>query len=283
LGNLFCDTGQPKEASAPLGECRTIREQLVHDYPDVTDFRVSLGKSYSNLGLMEMIQGRHQAALEWLDQSVRMLEDVRKKEPRQTFARQFLNEAYQRRVTPLSQLGRYADALRDLDRLLELAGGVKTDPWRLLRAESLARMGQHRPAMTEVEALATRQSLSANNLYNLACICSLCSAAVRQDDILAKAEQVSRADQYATRAIKFLIKAKAADLFKSPAEIEKMRKDKDLEALRERRDFQELFPMPRSKEQPKESRANALKSTTMRDRNRGLFLAASFPRFRTCV
>jgi len=253
LGNLFCETGRPKEASAPLGESRSIREQLVHDYPDVTDFRVSLGNSHSNLGLMEMVQGKHQAALDWLDRAVRMLEAVLKKEPRQTFARKFLNEAYHRRVTTLSQLGRHADAQRDLGRLLELDGGVKKDPWRLLRAESLARMGQHGPAITEVDVLAARKSMSANNLYNLACICSLCSAAVRRDTQLNKAEQNQKADQYAALAIDFLKKAKAAGFFKPADVIEDVRKDKDLDALRQRRDFQELFPEPPLKNQQKKS------------------------------
>jgi serine/threonine protein kinase len=251
LGNLFCDTGRPKEARAPLEECRSIREQLVHDHPAVTDFRVSLGKTYSSLGLMEMIQGHHQVALDWLDQSVRILESVLKKEPRQTFARQFVQEAYQRRVTTLNQLGRYADSLSDLDRLLELAGGVKSDPWRLLRAVTLARMGQPDPAMTEVDALAARPSLSATDLYDLACVCSLCSAAIRSDAQLTTAERDRRADPSAARAVEFLKKAKAAGFFKSAAQFEEMRKDKDLDVLRGRQDFQELFPLSPTKDQPK--------------------------------
>jgi tetratricopeptide (TPR) repeat protein len=250
LGGLFCDTGRPKEASAPLNESRSVRERLVHDHPEVTDFRASLGNSYSQLGLMEMAQGKHRAALDWLDQSVRVLEAVLKKEPRQTFARRFLADAYQRRVTTLGQLGRYVDALHDLDQLLELAGGVKSDPWRLLRADALARAGRHGPAMAEADELAARPSMDADMLYNLACVCSLSSAATRRDDTLARAEQDSRAEQYAARAVGLLKRAKAAGYFKSAARLEDVRQDRDLDPLRGRQDFQGLFPAAQLTDQP---------------------------------
>jgi hypothetical protein len=211
---------------------------------------VSLGKTYNSLGLMEMIQGKHQAALDWLDKSVRMLGNVLSKEPRQTFARQFLKEAYQRRVTTLSQLGRSADALHDLDRLQELSGGVKNDPWRLLRAEALARMGQHILAMSEVDALSARPSMSATDLHNLACVCSLCSGAVRRDAQLTKAEHDRHADQYAARAVEFLTKAKDAGYFKSATATENIQKDKDLDALRRRQDFQTFLLSLEPKNQP---------------------------------
>jgi serine/threonine protein kinase/tetratricopeptide (TPR) repeat protein len=248
---LYSDTERQKEASILLGESRSIREQLVHDNPNVITFRVELSRSYSTLGGLENDQGKNQAALDWLDQSVQTLESVLKQEPRQTDARRYLNGAYNRRVSVLNQLGRFADALRDLDRLLELAEGVKSDSWRLGCADTLARMGRHASAMTEVDKLDSQPSLSALYLYNLACVCSLCSAAARRDTALAKAEQDNRAEQYAARAIEFLKKARTAGYFKSAAAMEGMRKDKDLDAVRQRPDFQELFPTRRPKDKPK--------------------------------
>jgi eukaryotic-like serine/threonine-protein kinase len=248
LGLLYRDAGQPKQASILLGKAREIQEKLVHDHPAAMRYRVSLGNTYSGLGQLESLQGNHQAALGWLDQSVQKLEAVLKQEPRHTTARRFLNVAYRRRVEALTQLGRSEDALGDLDRLLELADGVKSDPWRLLRAVTLARMGQYGPAMTVVEELAANQSMPADTLYNLACVCSLCSTAVRLDAQLAKAEQERRAEQCAARAVELLKRAKAAGFFEAAARMEEMRKDKDLDALRERRDYQELFPVPRPKD-----------------------------------
>ncbi len=214
LAFLFRDTGRTKEAIVPLGKARENLEKLVHDYPAVIRFRVRLANTYSSLGQIESLKGGHWAALEWFDQSVRMLEAVLKQEPRQTEARRFLDNAYER------------------------------------RAVTLAQMGRHVSAMDSVNELASRSSLSAVNLYNLACICSLCSAAVRRDIQLNKAEQHQKADQYATRAIDFLKQAKAAGFFKLATAMEEMRKDKDLDALRQRRDFQELMLSLEAKKPP---------------------------------
>jgi serine/threonine-protein kinase len=244
LGLLYRDTGRLKQAGIPLDKAREIQEKLTRDYPDAVRFRVSLGNTYNGLGRLESLQNNHLAALDWFDQSTWKLEAVLKQEPRHTQARRFLNIVYLRRVETLSQLNRYQDALHDLDKLLKLAGGAKSDPWRLLHAVTLARMGQYVPAMAEGEELASRQSVTADTLYNLACVSSLCSAAVRHDARLDKSEQDQRAEQLAARSVDLLKKAKAAGFFEKVTQIEEMWKDKDLESVRERRDFQELFSMP---------------------------------------
>jgi hypothetical protein len=112
-------------------------------------------------------------------------------------------------------------------------------------------MGQHGPAMSEVDALAVRPSMSAADLYNLACVCSLCSGAARRDAQLTKAERDRRADPYAARAVEFLKKAKDAGFFKSAAAVENMKKDNDLDALHGRKDFQTLLLSLEPKSQPR--------------------------------
>ncbi|HEV3237117.1 MAG TPA: serine/threonine-protein kinase, partial [Gemmataceae bacterium] len=251
LGLLYCDIGRLKQASPSLNKAREIQEALTHDHPDALRFRVSLGNTYSGLGRLESLQDNHQAAGEWFDKSVVTLEAVLKQEPRQTLAGRYLDVAYKRRAETLARLGRLQDAQHDVDRLLELAHGVKSDSWRLLYAATLARKGQYVPAMAEVDGLARKQSAPPDTLYDLACVYSQCSAAVRQDAQLAKAEQDQRAEECAARAVELLKKAKAAGFFKAAARIEAMRKDKDLEPIRERQDFQELFPKPVLKDKSK--------------------------------
>jgi tetratricopeptide (TPR) repeat protein len=253
LGLLYCGAGRSKEARDLFRDSRENWEKLAHDYPEVTDFQVGLGGIYSSLGLLAIQLGEDQTALDWLNRSVKILESVLEKEPREFFARSYLKDAYDRRVRALCNLHQYAEACRDLDQILKLEG-AKSDAWRLLHADALVRMSQYRPAMAEVDELASRQALSNTDLYNLACVCSLCSAAVCRDGTLSKTEQDHQADQYAVRAIEFLRKARAAGFFKSAAAVEEMRKDKDLDAVRERRDFQELFPEQRPKEAPKGAR-----------------------------
>jgi tetratricopeptide (TPR) repeat protein len=246
LGLLYCGTGRSKEARDLFRDSREIWEKLARDYPEVTDFQVGQGGIYSSLGLLAIQLGEDQTALGWLNRSVKILKAILENEPREFFARSYLKEAYDRRARALCNSRQYAQACQDLDQVQKLEG-VKSDAWRMLHAEVLVRMGQYRPAMAEVDELGSRQSLSNTNLYNLACLCSLCSAASRRDTTLSKAEQDRQADQYAVRAIEFLKKAAAAGLFKSAVAVEEMRKDKDLDAVRERQDFQELISMAQPK------------------------------------
>jgi serine/threonine protein kinase/tetratricopeptide (TPR) repeat protein len=253
LALLFCNSGRPGLASAPLREAQRIREKLVHDYPDVTDYRVKLGNTYGILGLMDSLQDKPQAALDWFARAVQTLEAILEKEPRHTFARQFICEAYERRAATLTKLRRHNDALRDLDRLLELADAQTRNTRRSLRAATLARMGDHGAAVNEADAVAAMGSLSAESMYHLACTYAACAAAVRQDPQISTAEQRQRADKYEVRAVDLLSKARAAGFFRETARIEEMRQDEDLAPLRRRRDFQELFPLKSDKDPPKGS------------------------------
>jgi serine/threonine protein kinase len=236
LGLVLCRPDQVKQAGAPLGEAREGLEKLIDAHPNETTFRVTLGDTYRGLGLMEALQGNYPAARGWLDKSVQTLEAVGKQGPGHADALQALLAAYYLRVETLTRLGRYQDVLRDLDRYLELDEAGKNDLWRFLHAYALAQTGQHAPAMDEVNTLAGRQAPSAEDLCKLARVCSLCSAAARRDARLAEG--------YAARAMGLLEKAKAAGLFKSAARTEEVRQDKDLAPLRQRQDFQKLFPAP---------------------------------------
>jgi hypothetical protein len=66
-------------------------------------------------------------------------------------------------------------------------------------------------------------------LYDLACVCALASAAVKDD--------AKRREQYADRAVALLRQAVAAG-WKDAAH---MKKDQDLAPLRDREDFQKLL------------------------------------------
>jgi tetratricopeptide (TPR) repeat protein len=252
LGLVLCRPDQAKQASAPLSEAREGLEKLIDAHPNETNYRVTLGDTYRGLGLMEALQGNYSAARGWLDKSVQTLEDVGKQGPGHAGARQALLTVYYLRVETLTRLGRYQEVLRDLDRYLELDEAGKNDLWRFMHAYALAQTGQHAPAMGEVNTLAGRQAPSAEDLCKLARVCSLCSAAARRDARLAEAEQGRRAEEYAARAVELLQKAKAAGLFKAAARIEEMRQDKDLDPLRQRQDFQKLFPAPRLKDRQNE-------------------------------
>ena len=108
---------------------------------------------------------------------------------------------------------------------------------RIGRAMTLAKQGDHARATEDVEALARRDGLTNVNVYDLACLCSLSSAAAGRDDRLSPAERARLKAHHAERAMDLLKKAVAMG-YRHPAA---MRTDADLDALRDRDDFRKLL------------------------------------------
>ena len=96
---------------------------------------------------------------------------------------------------------------------------------RIGRAITLAKQGNHARATADVEALARREDLTNVNVYDLACLCSLSSAAAGRDDKLSPADRARLKAQHAERAMDFLKKAVAMG-YRHPAA---MKTDHDLD------------------------------------------------------
>jgi hypothetical protein len=135
----------------------------------------------------------------------------------------------------------HAEAVAEWDRALELDDGSSQNGLRLQRAFSLVKLGEHAQATAEANALADQKSVPGETLYNLACVSSLSSTAVRRDPHLSPTEQDQRAEEYAARAVELLGKARAVGYFQEPARVEHLKTDKDLDPLRDREDFKKLL------------------------------------------
>ena len=70
-------------------------------------------------------------------------------------------------------------ANRTWDRAVELDDGKNRIAWRLRRALTLARLGEHARAAAEADALASGTPVGGNLLYNAACVYACAAAAVR--------------------------------------------------------------------------------------------------------
>src|SRR5262249_22836964 len=125
-------------------------------------------------------------------------------------------------------LARHAEALKDWDRAIELDSGADRGYYRLRRALTLARLKEHAQATAEANSLAEVKGVTSGDLYNLAFVFSL-SAATAHDD-------TDKVEQYAARAVALLSRA-VAEGYKN---VEHMKKDSDLDALRQRDDFKKL-------------------------------------------
>jgi serine/threonine-protein kinase len=229
LGALQDESGRRAEAERSYGEALRLYEQLAKGHPDVPSYRLELGGTYVNLGNLQRDSGQAGAALDSYAQGMEALQAALAKDPKHAEARLYLRNAHWGRADALTRLARHAEAAQDWDRALELDAGPARPFFRLQRAVSLTHAGDHAQAVSEADALAQAKDVNAPTLYDLACVCSLSSAAVKNDAKLA--------DRYAARAVELLREAVA----KGFKDIEHLKKDTDLDPLRGRDDYRKLL------------------------------------------
>jgi WD40 repeat protein/serine/threonine protein kinase len=132
-------------------------------------------------------------------------------------------------LMPLSDLRLQPPALRD-------PSAIDPDQ-RVRRALEQVRHGRHAEAVADAEAVAQHEIAFPSTVYDAACVCSLASAAARQDSKLTRVERDRLAERYAARAVELLRQA-----FQQGFEdVEQMKKDSDLDPLRSREDYKELI------------------------------------------
>jgi serine/threonine protein kinase/tetratricopeptide (TPR) repeat protein len=237
LGNLLQKLGKRAEAETALHRSVTIREELVRDYRNVTEYAVDLGGSYCNFGNLLGRRGQAEAALDWYVRAISTLKPVLDKDARLVTAREFLGNSYRGQALTLAGQRRYADSLPAWDRALELTAGQGRPRLRLLRAMTLAHLGDHRQAAAEANALAASNPAAPATLYDLACVYALCVAAAQQETKRPETERSKLAEAYAARALGLLSQA-VQQGFSDPG---MLLKDADLNSLRSRPDFQLLL------------------------------------------
>jgi eukaryotic-like serine/threonine-protein kinase len=230
LGALLTTLGQQQAAEQAYRQALSIREKLANDFPGFQQYGRQLAGTYGNFGKLLCSHGKAEASLEWYAKAIALLEPLVRQEPRLITERLVLRNSHWGRAEALDRLARHADALEDWDRALALNLGV-ADLAAICsgRAQSLARAGNHVEAAAEANTLAESAGLNGGALYDLACVFTLAAAAVKDDAKLR--------DQYAARAVELLRQAVAKG-FKDATH---MKKDIDLDPLREREDFKKLL------------------------------------------
>lgn len=240
LGGDFTKMGQLEDAASAFKRAVTIFEELFREHPSDIALAIELSSGYLGMGYFFTHQKQHENAIPWYSRAIHTLEGAF---PRGQFhrKRQTLCDAFWSRAQALCALKRYAEALPDWDRALVLDEGPNHEELRLNRAEALARAGRHAQATAQADALAKEKGLQAGTVYQLACIFSLSSAVVHSDTGLPRADREKLTREYTTRALELLARAQAAGYFQSPAALETMKKDEDLDPLRGRDDFRKLL------------------------------------------
>jgi serine/threonine protein kinase/tetratricopeptide (TPR) repeat protein len=230
LGWLLKDRGKYAEAETALRQALAIQEKLVADFPDLPSHALQLGGTYSNFGHLVRDRGEPANALEWFARAIARMQPVLQQEPRLATARLYFRNAHWGRAEALGQLGRHAEAIPDWERASACNDEGHRDAWfRLQRASALARAGQQTGATAAVEALLGPSQADASTLYGAACVHALTAGVAKGDQ--------AQAEKHAARAVGLLRQAVQAGY----TDLAQLKKAADLDALRQRQDFQALL------------------------------------------
>jgi tetratricopeptide (TPR) repeat protein len=240
LGNLYQGNDRDKAGRA-LAQAEGLLLPLVRAYPDRDEHALTLAGAYNNWGNLLRAQGQLQAALERESRAVDLADAVLRLEPRHGTARLRSFSAHGARAQVYEQLGRFADAVRDWDRVVELSEAPKAWMYRIFRALALARAGEYARATAEADALVEDTAVTADGLYDLACTYALSVGPARSDARLPPAERGRAADHYAAQAMALLTKLHARGYFHAAEHRDLLKTDPDLASLRSRVDFQKLL------------------------------------------
>jgi tetratricopeptide (TPR) repeat protein len=247
LGMLLANQGRGLEAEAAYRKALTLREKLARDFPNAPEHHKDLAGSYVNLGDRCLARNQPEPALEWYGKAIPLLERVLTQETGQANAREFLRNALWGRAQALGKLGRHAEAARDWKRAVELDDGSNRTLFRMKQSAALARAGDHRAAIKAVEEVMASPDLKGKTpaplLYDAACVYAVSAAAAK--------DHVKLRDVYASRALALLSQAQAAGFFKDPKRVENFKKNSDLDALRQRPDYQKFAAEMAAKTEPR--------------------------------
>jgi tetratricopeptide (TPR) repeat protein len=228
-GQAMCLTqlGRAEEACKEWEAAAALAEG-----PQRDDLRSELGGSLCNVGAERATKGKWQEALSWYGRAVDTLDALATKNPGDGRVRAYLADSLAGRATSAYMRGRYSQSLRDWDRAIDLDAGREVT-WRVARADTRARLGDHERAAREAAELGSLKELTASHLYDLARVHALAAGAAAGD--------LPTARSYADRAVELLRRAAAAGHFKKPQAIKRVRNDPDLKAIQAHAAFQKLI------------------------------------------
>jgi serine/threonine-protein kinase len=198
---LLNRAGRPTEADVAYRQALAVRQDLATKFPQVADFQADLGAVLHNWSGLLADQGRLAEASQRAQQARVALQEALQLNPDQPTYRRSLGSC-------LLQIGQVA-----------------------------LRRNEHAPAAQAAEEVARQFPRDARALYNAACILARCLPLAGQDAKLPEAQRPPAVQAYAERALALLRQA-VAQGFKDVAHL---KEDHDLDALRQRQEFQKLL------------------------------------------
>src|SRR5262249_1282654 len=149
-------------------------------------------------------EGKPADSLPWYDLAIRTLTPVYEKESRDVEARRFLRTSHWSRAVAYGRLKKYAEALKDWDRAVELSPRAEQPAVCVRRANLRLQAGQVAEAIAEVAEMANRPgpdipgapAWAAGQWYDFACAYAVASG-----------KSADKRQEYADRAMELLHQA----------------------------------------------------------------------------
>ena len=225
LGNLQNKLGKRDEARRNLEEVLEIYEALSAKFPAILEYQRKLGGAYCNMAILIRDGGDHKDSLAWYTKAIVILERLAVTS-NHVAVKDFLSNSYVGRAGVRRYLGQDEEAECDWERGLAFSS-ARERPWLLVeKAKLLKTPTQLADTIREVGGRIHSLTGIADQWYDLACVYALASV---------KIPNMQR--EYSDRAVQVLRKAIQAG-FNDASHISK---DKDLESLRSREDYQTLL------------------------------------------
>jgi tetratricopeptide (TPR) repeat protein/serine/threonine protein kinase len=233
LSNAHWNRAQALSALKRLAEALPDWERAVELLPAVERpprQRFLAGKRLDLANLLRR-QKRSDEALPWYDRALAVLEPLHKQRQDDATTRRFLRNAHWGRARTLNDLKRHDEALPHWDPAVELSPPAERPLAQMGRARGWVLAGKAAEALADAAALTRDPATPGHLLYDAGCVYSLAAAAAKE----AKQRQA-----YAGQALTLLRRAQSAGFFKDRAKVEYLKKDTDLDPLRQREDFREF-------------------------------------------
>jgi serine/threonine-protein kinase len=201
LGALLSDTGRSQEAEASYHDARDLQKRLAADFPAVPDYHWEQGNTLDGLAELARRRKDYAAARRLLEEAEPHLQKALEANPRHPTYRLFFCENRDRLAATLLDLGEYAGAADAAADLTRIA----FEP--------------------------------AGDAYKAAGFFARCVPLAQKDAKLSEAQRKELAKSYGDRAVGALRQAVAKG-YKDAAHL---KKDTDLDPLRDRDDFRKLL------------------------------------------
>jgi serine/threonine protein kinase len=200
LAGLFADHGRPDQARVLYADALKICKPLAADHPDVPRYQYTVGVTLNNLALLENGQKRPAEARRCLEEALPYQQAALRANAKHPF---------------------YQEALRDNREAL---------------AEAMLMLAEPAAAAALAEEMTRIAYEPAKDWFNAARILARCGPLAAKDTNFADSERSRLSRHYAERAMQFL--RQAAD--KGFDDVDYLKKDEKVDALRTRPDFQKL-------------------------------------------